>query len=211
MLFSPYNGRHWRQLELVAPNKLKMFCIHVQYIYLSVAILKRGPLKTFQFSLFHYSPLFVCRQSDAVSPFIYFFIYFFLYFLFPADSAAGMKAASGSGVALCFRWPLCFLFFWSMFAPLLKKFSARLQRARGRAWSKWAETAERPLKWFWIRKKIRWNLRQRWHRATVFCPLLRSLHLWFNLPTPALAPTLTSIAVSHSGKADDWPLVDFSS
>lgn len=72
----------------------------------------------------------------------------FCIFFFPADSAAGMKAASGSGVAQCFRWPLCFfflcfLFFWSIFAALLKKFRAHVQRPRGRARSKMGKNGRR--------------------------------------------------------------------
>lgn len=136
--------------QLIAPNKLQMFCMHSCSIYVFMCInfkkkaVKNVSVLALSLQSFHTVLVLVCRRSDAVSAF--FFLQFFSIFFFPAGSAAGMKAASGSGVAQCFRWPLCFffflcfLFFWSIFAPLLKKFCAHMQRPRGRARSKMGKT-----------------------------------------------------------------------
>lgn len=167
---------------------------------------------------------FICLQAVPCS-----FFFFSSIFSFPADSAAGMKAASGSGVALCFRWPLCFLFFWSVFAARLKKFHARLRCARGRARSKWPATAEWPLKWFPICEKSQnrskdcrrdGSTRGSFTAAPTtaaaapvghgFRPPLQSLHLYSSLPTPTLTPTLSSSRQSL-GEGRWLAAVDFSS
>lgn len=93
------------------------------------SILKRKLFKRFSFPLLTLSlQSFICLQAVRCK-FLHFFFFFFFLFCFPADSAAGMKAASGSGVAQCFRWPLCFFFVSCSFEAYLHhswKSSARV-------------------------------------------------------------------------------------
>lgn len=111
--------------QLIAPNKLQMFCMHSCSIYLFMCInFKKKAVKNVSVLALSLQS-FICLHAVQCR-FCIFFPSVFSRFFFPADSAAGMKAASGSGVAQCFRWPLCF--FFSSFLVLLKHICTTVEK-----------------------------------------------------------------------------------
>lgn len=124
--------------QLIAPNKLQMFCMHSCSIYLCMCInFKKKAVKSVSVLA---TVLYLFAGGPM--PFLHFFSFsFFLYLLSRRlssghESSQRLRCCSVLSLTVMFFFFLRFLFFWSIFAPLLKKFRAHVQRPRGRARSK---------------------------------------------------------------------------
>lgn len=142
----------------IAPNKLQMFCMHSCSIYLFMCInFKKKAVKNVSVLALSLQS-FICLHAVQCC-FCIFFPSVFSIFFFPADSAAGMKAASGSGVAQCFRWPMFFFFFVSCsFEAYLhhcwKSSVLTCDAHEAEHGHKWAKMADGSLRWFLISLKV---------------------------------------------------------
>lgn len=134
--------------QLIAPNKLQMFWMHSCSIYVFMCInFKKKAVKNVSVLALSLQS-FICLQAVRCGFCIFFPSVFFYIFLSRRlssghESSQRLRCCSVLSLTVMFFFFLCFLFFWSIFAPLLKKFRAHMQRPRGRARSKMGKTGRR--------------------------------------------------------------------
>lgn len=124
--------------QLIAPNKLQMFFMHSCSIYLCMCInFKKKTVKSVSVLALSLQS-FICLQAVRCRFCIFFPSVFFYIFLSRRlssghESSQRLRCCSVLSLTVMVFFFLRFLFFWSIFAPLLKKFRAHVQRPRGRA------------------------------------------------------------------------------
>lgn len=154
--------------QLIAPNKLQMFCMHSCSIYLFMCInFKKKAVKSVSVLALSLQS-FICLQAVRCRVCIFFPSVFFYIFLSRRlssghESSQRLRCCSVLSLTVVFFF-LRFLFFWSVFAPLLKKFRAHVQRPRGQHGQKWAEMADGSLRWFLISL---WKSQKQKHKLSV--------------------------------------------